>query len=424
MTHITIKNIGAITEASFNLNQVNVFMGPQGCGKSTIAKICSQCRWCEKNYILTGEEYDFYSGLIDFHRMDEAYFSETSEMVYESDWLKITLKGNRTTFEKKNNPKEIFQNIKIEYIPSERNFVATIPNLEKYNDGYDDIINFLKDWIRFKKKIAGNKAYQIPLETIDVNYKYDTNSQEDFILLSNEKKIRLQNSSSGQQSIIPLIIVCEYLFDKLYTEKRFSSSFEQDYILELLPKNLETDYDEVIKMQNFPKNTNSDNNDKGENTNSDNNDEWVKATKEKIWQAIGFSTDYNSSSVIIEEPEQNLFPKTQQELVYFLLEKIQSKNRNHELILTTHSPYILYALNTCLLGGLVKDNIPEKEKTNFPSLSAWINPKSVTVWEIENGKLKQIQDKDNIVSANYFDTIMTKLTDEYFQILSYYDDEE
>jgi hypothetical protein len=84
----------------------------------------------------------------------------------------------------------------------------------------------------------------------------------------------------------------------------------------------------------------------------------------------------------------------------------------------------LYALNNCLLGGLVKSNIPEYEQNNFQSKSSWINPELVSVWEIENGYLRWIQDKDHIISENYFDIKMTELTDEYFQILNYYRDEE
>ena len=74
MASIKIRNIGPIKKADFDLNKINVFMGPQSSGKSTIAKICSQCSWYEKNHLLTGGEYDFYSGLLDFHRMDEGYF--------------------------------------------------------------------------------------------------------------------------------------------------------------------------------------------------------------------------------------------------------------------------------------------------------------------------------------------------------------
>ena len=36
MAHIIIKNIGPIKEVELDLNKINVFMGPQSSGKSTI----------------------------------------------------------------------------------------------------------------------------------------------------------------------------------------------------------------------------------------------------------------------------------------------------------------------------------------------------------------------------------------------------
>lgn len=39
MAHLIIKNIGPINEVEFDLNKINIFMGPQSSGKSTIAKI-------------------------------------------------------------------------------------------------------------------------------------------------------------------------------------------------------------------------------------------------------------------------------------------------------------------------------------------------------------------------------------------------
>lgn len=415
MTSIKIRNIGPIIKADFNLNKINVFMGPQSSGKSTIAKIYSQCSWYEKNHLLTGGEYDFYSGLLDFHRMDEGYFSDKSEIIYESDWTVITFKGKgMVTLKYKDKQKENrFKNLKIEYIPAERNFAATIPNLEKYSGGYDNIINFLNDWIIFKETVTKEKKYSIPLKTIDVNYKYDTKTKDDIITLANNKSVLLQRSSSGQQSIIPLLVVCEFMFTTLYLRKRNPSPAEKKHIKSLLPEGMKADYDWLIKMKsNEPKF--NDNKNKG----------LLKEIEEKIWNELGISTDYDFSSVIIEEPEQNLFPETQKELTYFLINKVNDENRNHKMILTTHSPYILYALNNCLLGGLVKNDIPKNEQQGFLSKPSWINPKFVSVWEIENGRLRNIQDEDNIISENYFDTKMTELTDEYFQILNYYQDEK
>ena len=52
MDKITIKNIGPIKDAAILLNKVNVFIGPQSCGKSTIAKLVSFCQWLEKYIVI------------------------------------------------------------------------------------------------------------------------------------------------------------------------------------------------------------------------------------------------------------------------------------------------------------------------------------------------------------------------------------
>ena len=62
MATITIKNVGPIKEAELTLNKVNVFMGPQSSGKSTIAKIISYCTWVEKRRRLDGFFRDDFLG--------------------------------------------------------------------------------------------------------------------------------------------------------------------------------------------------------------------------------------------------------------------------------------------------------------------------------------------------------------------------
>ena len=48
MARLIIRNIGPIKNVDIELNKVNVFIGEQSSGKSTIAKIISFCSWLEK----------------------------------------------------------------------------------------------------------------------------------------------------------------------------------------------------------------------------------------------------------------------------------------------------------------------------------------------------------------------------------------
>jgi predicted ATPase len=54
MTRLKIRNVGPIQEVDFCLNKVNILMGPQSCGKSTIAKILSFGDWLDKKHALQG----------------------------------------------------------------------------------------------------------------------------------------------------------------------------------------------------------------------------------------------------------------------------------------------------------------------------------------------------------------------------------
>ena len=45
---LIINNIGPIKHVDIYLNKINVIIGPQSSGKSTIAKIISFCSWLEK----------------------------------------------------------------------------------------------------------------------------------------------------------------------------------------------------------------------------------------------------------------------------------------------------------------------------------------------------------------------------------------
>ena len=45
---LIVNNFGPIREVDIDLKKINVFIGPQGSGKSTIAKIISFCSWLDK----------------------------------------------------------------------------------------------------------------------------------------------------------------------------------------------------------------------------------------------------------------------------------------------------------------------------------------------------------------------------------------
>ena len=136
---------------------------------------------------------------------------------------------------------------------------------------------------------------------------------------------------------------------------------------------------------------------------------------------------YTHTQFVVEEPEQNLFPNTQCDLMYHLLNCL-NHGKAHRAVITTHSPYILYALNNCLLANIVKGDIPEGSELPAACVKVEIAPKDVAVWEIEDGRLKTygegkgdgtIQDKDGLIRHNYFNNVMKAVMRDFSNLLVY-----
>jgi hypothetical protein len=79
-----------------------------------------------------------------------------------------------------------------------------------------------------------------------------------------------------------------------------------------------------------------------------------------------------------------------------------------------------------MMGYLVKDNMPKEEQNELESKLSWIDPKLVSVWEIEKdkGTIKSIQSEDGLIENNYFDNSMKLLMNDFYSMLNYYGDED
>ena len=164
-------------------------------------------------------------------------------------------------------------------------------------------------------------------------------------------------------------------------------------------------------------------------------EEFNKLLADKNTEALSLFNSWNvvkdgiqkthNTQFVIEEPEQNLFPSTQKELIYHLLGSINF-NRGDRATITTHSPFVLYAMNNCMLGHLVKEEmLKDEDYTNLKSLKSSIDPTYVSVWQITNtGKINRIQGDDYLIENNYFDASMKEVMDDFYKMINYYGDED
>lgn len=166
MAHLIIKNIGPINEVEFDLNKINIFMGPQSSGKSTIAKIVSYCAWLEKRVSLEQsfvkyKDDKFVERLISFHKM-EGYIREDSYLEYESDVYKVVYKGLGTSpdFELKST-RWGYKLEKIAYIPAERNIISVLPQWSTIKMSDTSTANFMEDWGNMRELFTADRPLNI-----------------------------------------------------------------------------------------------------------------------------------------------------------------------------------------------------------------------------------------------------------------------
>ncbi len=117
----------------------------------------------------------------------------------------------------------------------------------------------------------------------------------------------------------------------------------------------------------------------------------------------------------VEEPETHLFPTTQRDLAYLFG---FMHNLNTEFLITTHSPYILTALNNLLLAkSLYKETKNKEIKEKYEKI--WIDSRDIAVYEVKDGYVKNIIDEEGLIEARAIDEVSDEIvmeTDEMLEI--------
>jgi hypothetical protein len=230
----------------------------------------------------------------------------------------------------------------------------------------------------------------------------------------------LSNASSGLQSITPLVVMTDHLINYIYLEEQ-NQSYEIDVLKAKVTQIL---ISELVLKPIYGK----------DYSNEKERIKIIEELNEKIaskdTSVLKHVRNYykvrdnlfktQGTNLIIEEPEQNLFPATQKSLIYFLLDSI-SKNENHTLTLTTHSPYVLYAINNCIMASLVWDKLSEEDKDKLKCINNNISSDSISIYEIKNGRINCIQE-NGLIGENFFDNQMKDVMDEFYLMLNYYND--
>ncbi|GJM35223.1 MAG: hypothetical protein DHS20C18_42240 [Saprospiraceae bacterium] len=390
MSKIRIKNFGPIkggyqgNDGWMEVKKVTVFIGNQGSGKSTVAKLISTFTWIEK--ALTRGDYEikwftankkFRNIFCGYHNLQN-YFID----IKGKDIAELEYRGNSYTMKYQNAKLSIEESSKttyplpqIMYIPAERNFISTIKSPKLLRLSSDSLVEFLTEFDNAKSEIKG--GLKLPINNTNIEY----DKLNDILNIKGaDYKVHLTEASSGFQSLVPLYLVSWYLANsvKLQTES-FREPMSSDE-LERFRKSVA----EIWSNDNF--------------------------TDEQRRVAISaLSSQFNKTAFIniVEEPEQNLFPSSQKQMLYSLLE-LNNTNDGNKLIITTHSPYIINYLSIAIQAGELKEKL-EKMK-DFAKLQAVIPPaatvksEDVVIYQLDemDGSIKKLSTFEGIPSDNNY----------------------
>jgi predicted ATP-dependent endonuclease of OLD family len=114
--------------------------------------------------------------------------------------------------------------------------------------------------------------------------------------------------------------------------------------------------------------------------------------------------------IVIEEPEAHLFPEAQKEISNLIA--LMSNVEKSQVIITTHSPYILASLNNLILANKVgSENLNVEKRINK---NLWINRDKVYAALVTKGQVKEIIDNElNIIQQENIDSVSGTINDEF-----------
>ena len=339
MKRIIIRDLGPIAKADILLKDINVVIGEQSIGKSCVLKVSCFCTWVEKRIAIeqNARRFEkkgvFLEELVNFHRLN-GYIHENTYIGYESDFIKFSYDNEHGfSYEWKKDRWE-YKRPKVSYIPAERNLVAVIPNWFEVKSVAENIQDFMADWSDARKTVVDKDILNL-----DVVYHYDESSDTDFVMTKNGQVLPFTNVSSGLQSLIPLYVHLVNINSKKYREREDNSVKHKSEMDELLDMLIDY-YDNNIGVS-FIKNPKYGTG----NQEADLEKELITNPEMMQWVKKSFFnlSRIHHCEVFLEEPEENLFPPTQQILMKTLLNQIKLQKGN-TLFISTHSPYILDVL--------------------------------------------------------------------------------
>lgn len=394
MAKIRIQHFGPLKDNTswIEIGRVLLLIGDQGSGKSVIAKLISTFMWIEKAINRGDHSIKFFerkskfkNTFLTYHRIQN-YLNDKTVIDYIGDSCRFRYCKDSLSIEQVSSSKELPQ---IMYVPAERNFLAYIESFKELKVSSPSLREFKDEYKAAQKAIKGQCKLPLNNEVLE----YDR--QNDILHLRGDGfKLRVSETSSGYQSLIPLYLVSQHLVSTVMNNKDESEMKEEE----------RERFRRIIH-------------------DIANNEEFSDQQRREAISALSNIFKNNSFINIVEEPEQNLFPSSQFSILSSLL-NINNLIPANKLIMTTHSPYIISYLTLFVKAHLLNKAIKDKQglsKLNeiIPS-DSHVDPKDLFIYEIneKEGKYSLLDNYKGMPSDdNYLNDGLAQSNEKFSQLL-------
>lgn len=320
---LRIRNFGPIREGEFSIDKYMVLIGDQGTGKSTVAKVFSLFTWLEKMLIrhLTTvpqlQQGAFGNKPCNSFLHIESYYRPETEIEYDGQHYRFVYAAERLSVTEKD--VQAVEVPKVMYVPAERNILSAVAKPSNIKGWPEALSSFLEEFEKGKLRMNG---VRLPVQEA-VRFEYDRLNEIGWIAGA-DYRVRLTAAASGFQSLVPLCLVTTNLSDLVAQAATGTNDLNVSDKLKLQK--------EVNEVMANPK--------------------LSEDVKNAMLQSISARFSYSGFVNVVEEMEQNLYPQSQRDVLYFLLSQCNRMDANR-LLLTTHSPYLLNYLAMAVKGAVV-----------------------------------------------------------------------
>jgi predicted ATPase len=435
---LIVKNFGPLKDIEIEVREMVTFIGAQASGKSTLAKLLSIL---EDENFRSNHNLDFKSELQKYNIL--SYLNQKTYIKY--DVLNIEISNFSFEYSNNNYLKNSIQellSVSKKQKLSENNIAEATETLKElitssinlhhliFREEFYEIFSDKMQKVKFEIQFAEKRIKKLEINKSDI----------DLLIEISEKEKTLENYFYLLNQIVncfPNI----FLFDSIYiSSERIFLHLITENVLGLINNNVQIpkhlleigqEYEKAIQtIKELPLSII----DKKIKYKREGKSSYIYHNEtEKVdllESASGLQSvvpilllvEYSKSlkdkynfNFVVEEPELNLYPKAQHELIKYLVKNCLFERKN--LILTTHSPFVLASINNLLLA-FDKGQTKPAEVNKIIKKESWLDPKNFIAYELKNGKAKKIMnDKLGQINENMIDTVSDSFSDEFDKLL-------